>query len=272
MDSFNPANFIRLEDFQGGRIWTANIERFKSKLLAVIKENDVSMEMLDDIFDVILADKKPWKPYEDTEWVISIKPFPYFEIIMIYNEEDEEEGFPAELRIFYSKSSLKVPTEDTYVLTQLYLEFMEIFCRTGIVIIDTEDLISLEKYAEAHEDLEPEKVLWDIIGQRFQPIEVIGGKTAALIAPKIGSEFLTKWEREPNVEWVLRKKVFLDLDIYYVKYVEGNKRKLRMYYSISVIRYDARLMTFFGWIFLNGIIREARKILGDKMPKISKYL
>ncbi|MHC1591957.1 MAG: DUF3786 domain-containing protein [Candidatus Helarchaeales archaeon] len=271
-DEFKSENYIRLEDFQGGRIWTASVESYKKRLIETIKEYEVSQEYLNEIFQLILAEVKEWKPYEDTAWVISIKPFPYFEILMIYNEEDEEEGFPAEIRIYYSKSSLRVPTEDTYVITELYLEFIEIFCKTNLVIIETDNLISLERFAEAHEDLEPEKVLWDVIGQRFAPVEVIDRDTARKVAPNINSEFIEEWKIESDVEWVIKKPLFLDLNIYYVKFIEDQKRKLRIYYNMSVIRYDARLISFFSWIFLNAIIREARLILGDKMPRISKYL
>lgn len=270
MQSFTAENYIRLEDFEGGRIWVANVERSKRQLLKNLR--DISEEKLKEIFKIILAEERNWKIYEDTAWVISIKPLPYFEILIVFNEEDEEEGFPAELRIFYSKTSLAVPTEDAYVFTHIYLDFMSSFCKGNIIIMETPDLMSLEKFAEAHDDLDPEKVSWDVIGQRFAPIEVIDQETIKSISRTIDGEYMGRWDRESNVDWVIKIKIFIDLDIYYVKFVENEKKKLRIYYTMSVIHYEARPITYFGWLFLNTIIREARKILGDKLPRLSKYL
>ncbi len=190
--------------------------------------------------------------------------------MLIFDQGDEE--FPSELTTYYEKTSLEVPTEDAYVFTESYLELMIQIARSqNILIIDTNDLISLGDLADKHPDLERNKVRDDIIVQRFEPIKYINRETAMKVASNLKVNFMSEWEFE-KADWVLGFKLFEDLSIFYVKYWDNSKPEMEIYYHVSVLKYDLHLIMNFSWLFLNTVIREGRKILGDEMPRISKFL
>jgi len=267
-EKFDALKFIKLTNFSGGWIWVSHIEEQINKLLPYLET--ISKEKLNEIWNIICAIEKPWKPYSDTEFCIFINPLPNFVILLIFNKGDEE--FPSELKIFYQKSSLVVPTEDAYVFTEIYLEIIRQIAKAeNILIIETPDLISLEDFAEKHPDLDRENISHNIIGQRFKPIIYIDKITAKSIASNLKINYIAEWEHD-KAEWAVEFRLFEDLSIFYVKCWEGSKINLKIYYQISVLKYDFEIIANFSWLFLNAIIREARKIMGDRLPKISEFL
>ncbi|MFX1451432.1 MAG: DUF3786 domain-containing protein [Promethearchaeota archaeon] len=267
-DSFDHSKFIKLTNFSGGWIWVSHVNEHINKLLPLL--DAISKEKLKEIWLIIGAEEKPWKPYEDTVFCVIISPLPDFIILLVFNKGDEE--FPSELKVFYDKKSLSVPTEDAYVFTEIYLELIRQIAKSeNILIIETQDIISLGDLAEKHPNLEREKILHDIIGQRFEPITYIDQKTAKAIADSLEIDFLPDWKHEKS-EWALEFKLFQDLSIFYIKYSQKASSNLKIYYHVSVLKYNLEIIMNFSWLFLNAIIREGRKILGDKMPKISEFL
>jgi len=268
IEEFKSSEFVKLTNFSGGWIWVPHINEKIEKLIPILET--ISREKLKEVWNFIRAIEKPWKPYTDTEFCVLIKPLPNFGFLLIFSRGDEE--FPSELITYYEKVTLEVPTEDVYVFSESYLELiLNIAKARNILIIDTLDLITLGDLAEKHPDLDREKARHDIIGQRFEPVKVIDRKAAQTIASKLGAKFLEEWEFDDE-EWALEFKLFEDLSIYYVLFKKDNELDMKIYYNVSVLKLDSHLILAFSWLFLNAIIREARKILGDKMPKISKYL
>ncbi len=267
-DSFDSSRFIKLTNFSGGWIWVSHVDEHINKLLPYLEK--ISKEKLKEIWTIIGAEEKSWKPYEDTEFCVIINPLPDFVLLLVYNEGDEE--FPSELKYFYEKKSLSVPTEDAYVFTEIYLEMIRQIAKSeNILIIETPDIISLGDLADKHPDLEREKILHDIIGQRFEPIKYIDRKTANTIAKNLKIEIIPNWEHEKS-EWALEFELFQDLSIFYIKYLEDSSPNLKIYFHVSILKYNLEIIINFSWLFLNAIIREGRKILGNKMPKISEFL
>lgn len=267
-EKFDFSKFIKLTNFSGGWIWVSHVDEKIKNLLPCLET--ISKEKLQEIWNIIGAIEKPWKPYTDTEFCVLINPIPDFKFLLIFNRGDEE--FPSELKTFYEKSSLAVPTEDAYVFSETYLELItQIAEAENIIIIETPDLISLGDLADKYPDLDREIIIHDIIGQRFEPLKYIDKLTAEKIAPSLKVNVVHEWEYD-NSEWTIEFKLFQDLSIFYVKYWENSKLNLKIYYHISVLKYDLQIITNFSWLFLNAIIREGRKLLGDKMPRISEYL
>ncbi|MHA1379588.1 MAG: DUF3786 domain-containing protein [Candidatus Helarchaeota archaeon] len=267
-DRFDFSNFIKLTNFSGGWVWVSHINQKIRMLLPYLEK--ISKEKLHEIWELIRAEEKPWKPYPDIEFCVLIKPISNFGFLLIFRRGDEE--FPSELITYYEKTSLEVPTEDAYVFSEVYLELIiQIAKAQNILIIDTPDLITLRDLADKHPDLEKEKVYHDIIGQRFEPLKVIDQKTAEKIASKLNINYISEWGIDKAI-WVLEFNILEDLSIYYVLCYKDSGLDMKIYYNASVLKYEPFIITNFSWLFLNAIIREGRKILGDKMPKISEYL
>ncbi len=52
------------------------------------------------------------RPYASIQWVLRLKPFRPLELYLLFDLDPE---FGADLRVFYARKSLAVPTEDAYV-------------------------------------------------------------------------------------------------------------------------------------------------------------
>ncbi|NHI93844.1 MAG: DUF3786 domain-containing protein [Candidatus Lokiarchaeota archaeon] len=261
-------DLIKLNNFKGGLIWERNIENAKKK--AVLELEKISDEKLDEIFDLILAKKVNLSIFEDSEWTILLNPLPDFIIYITFMLKDEE--FPSDMKIFYSKSSLSVPTEDAYVITDIYLNFLVYLANSEILFeIESDQLISLEEFCKNSTVLDAKKVYHDIITQREVPLKEIKAPIIKKIVKILDMEYIEDFD-EKYLEWVVKEKLFKDLDIYYLKINENNEIKFNIYMSISILHYDPILIFYYLWIPLNAIIREARKIMGDSLTKISKYL
>jgi len=261
-------DLIKLNNFKGGRIWERNIEVTKKKALNPLE--NVSEEKLDEIFDLMLGKKVTLTTFEDAEWTIFLNPLPEFKIYITFMLKDEE--FPSDIKIFYSKSSLSIPTEDAYVMTHIYLEtLISQIKMQALFEIESEQLFSLEDYCSKAEGLDAEKVYQDIISQREIPLKEIKASVVKKIVDKLGMEYIDDFEQE-NLEWAVKIRLFKDLDIHYIKFNENNEIKFNIYMSIGVLHYDPTQIIYYLWIPLNAIIRQARKIMGDSLTKISKHL
>lgn len=262
------SDLIKLNNFKGGRIWERNIEVSKKKALEPLE--NVSEEKLEEIFDLILAKKVTITTFEDADWTILLNPLPDFKIYITFMLKDEE--FPSDIKIFYSKSSLSVPTEDAYVITYIYLDnIVSQIKMQALFEIQSDQIFSLEEYCDKAEGLDAGKVHHDIITQRVIPLKEIKTPVVKQIVGKLGMEYIDDFDQE-NVEWAVKIRLFKDLDIHYIKFVENEEIKFNIYMSIGVLHYDPSLIIYYLWIPLNAMIREARKIMGDSLTKISKYL
>ncbi len=261
-------DLIKLNNFQGGRIWERNIEIAKNKALHPLEE--VSDEKLDEIFELLLAKKVILSTFENADWTIFLNPLPDFKLYITFISKDEE--FPSDIKIFYSKSSLSVPTEDAYVITHIYLEILVSLVKMQALFeIESDQLFSLEDYCNKAQGLDGEKVYQDIILQRKVPLKEINASVVKKIVEKLGMDYIDDFDEE-NLEWAVKIKLFKDLDIYYIKTNKNGKINFNIYMSIGVLHYDPSQIIYYLWMPLNAMIREARKIMGDSLPKISKYL
>ena len=261
-------DLIKLNNFKGGRIWERNIEDAKKRVIPILEE--VAEEKLDEIFSLILAEKVIISTFQDSEWTILLNPLPDFKFFITFMLKDEE--FPSDIKIFYTKSSLSVPTEDAYVITETYLDLIENLAKSQALFeIESDQLFSLDTFCKNSIVLDFKKVYHDIITQREVPLKEIKSEVIKKIVYKLGMEYVEEFDEE-NLEWALKKKLFKDLDVYYIKINENHKIKFNIYMSIGVLHYDPNLILYLLWIPLNAIIREARKIMGDSLTKISEYL
>jgi hypothetical protein len=67
----------------------------------------------------------PGRPYATIRWVMRLKPFRPMELYLLF-DLDPEFGF--DLRVFYARKSLAVPTEDAYVFAW---DFVALLARYG---------------------------------------------------------------------------------------------------------------------------------------------
>ncbi|MHA1426909.1 MAG: DUF3786 domain-containing protein [Candidatus Helarchaeota archaeon] len=235
---FNSANYITLRQFQGGWIWLKNINNTSSRIIPILQQ--LSSTQVEQIAELLKGESLPWQIFDDTQWVIRLIPLPDFIILIVFNSDEE---FGSALKIFYHRSSLAIPTEDTYVFTEIFLEFLAKLAKDRLLKGDTH---------ESGEELISDK------------------ETAEQISKSLEIAFFAGDWRDDQVLWGLKFEILDNLHLFIS--LPKDKKKIQIYYSRNVLNFDSRRILFFVYLYCNAIIREARKILGDALPKLSEYL
>jgi len=268
-DDFNLANYITLKQFEGGWIWVKNIAEATARILPSLAK--LSMDELRGIADLLNAAVLEWQLFSDTQWILRLIPLPDFIILYVFNQDEE---FGSDLKVFYHKTSLKVPTEDAYVFTEYFLELIGVLAKDGIEKAAStqfqDELINLGDLMEKVDPGNKEKVWRDVIGQREEPLLKIDQVTAEQIGQLLNIQFFTGEWYGSQVAWCLEFTLLKNLSIYVALSVTENK--IQVYYTKNVLNFGSRRIGFFTVLYCNAIIREARILLGDALPKLSKYL
>jgi hypothetical protein len=184
------------------------------------------------------------KFYQSVTWSIRVRPLPYLEILMLLSLDPE---FGNDFFTYYSRSALgQVPTEDIIVYSWVY---MALLAREGNRILGGQE----PKY-------EKEEMAQALPEERLKVFKYIDPRTARKVAEKIGG----KSRDEEGAAWAVEKEPVPGFKITYA--LKGEKGE---------IVYNNEMLKRFGyfhdflWLYCNAIIRESRKILGDKLPKLS---
>ncbi len=266
---FESANYITLRQFQGGWIWLKNIDEASTRIIPVLHQ--LSLENVRRIAEALNAEVLPWKIFDNTQWVIRITPLPDFIILIVFNHDEE---FGSDLKIFYHRSSLQVPTEDAYVFTEIFLEFLGTLAKSALIKTEFEhksdEIIRLSDLLARIDPSTKEKMWNDLVGQREVPLLQIDKDTASMISEILKAQFSTGVWQNIKIDWGIQFKILRNLELYIV--LPEEKTRINVYYSKNVLNFDFRWVLFFVYLYCNAIIREARKILGDALPKLSDYL
>jgi hypothetical protein len=258
-----------MKQFEGGWIWMKNIKEFSQNAISILEKNEGQFD-LDKITQKIKGELiTDWKIYADTEWIIKFQPFMNDYLLFIYNKNEE---FGSEIKIFFNKQFLRdVPTEDAYCFVELYLKQLIRYIDTPIhETLISGDNLTIDELLDIVDKENKEKLKHEILEIRAQIINKIPKDPELLndIAKKLdGNFFLDRWDNN-KIDWCLSFFPLKNVEIFNVL----KDGKYHVFYSTQVLNLEPRDILFFTWLFCNAIIREARKKLGDKLPKLSKYL
>lgn len=268
-NEFNSANYITLKQFDGGWIWLKNINEASIRILPYLSK--LTLVEMRKVADLLNGDILEWKLFNDTQWILRLMPLHDFIILYVLNVDEE---FGSDLKIFYHKSSIKVPTEDAYVFTEYYMELIGVLAKQGVEKAAStqfqNELISFQELLDKIDPANTEKMWHDIIGQREAPLIKIDKITSEQISQLLKIQRFTGEWQGITMEWCLKFDLLKHLSIYIG--LSAAPSEMKVYYTKNVLNFESRRILFFTWLFCNAIIREARKILGDALPKLSKYL
>ncbi|MHA1311075.1 MAG: DUF3786 domain-containing protein [Candidatus Helarchaeota archaeon] len=266
-DNIEVKDLVSMRQFEGGWIWIKNIDEFSQKVVNALNKN-YGKYNIKTIAGFLNGKVINFKIYNDTEWIIKIEPFPTTFLLIVYNENEE---FGPEIKIFFNKTFLKmVPTEDAYVFIELYLRYLEYLIETPKIMEFKimGDIISFDHILEISNVEDKEKIKHDILEIRSNIIEKISQNVIKNISKNLGAHFINGNWNNMEIDWGLSFSPLKDIIIYNVM----NKDGYQVFFSSSILKLRARDVFFFTWLYCNAIIRESRKILGNKLPKLSKYL
>jgi len=266
--SISTNELITIKQFEGGWIWVKNIEEFSSKFIDIYEKNmkKIDIEIVSNLLNCKI--EYNWKLYDDTEWILIYEAFPEMYLIFVYNKNDE---FGSELKIFFNKLFLKeIPTEDAYCFVELLLKSLTRIYETpeALKMKISGDIITIEELLDLTDPKNKEKLREEIIEIRSNILKQISKDIVKDISRKIKGEFISGKILNFDIDWGIKFNPFKEIEFI----ISLIKDKVEIFYSMSSVKFPARDVLFFTWLYCNAIIRESRKILGNKLPKLSKYL
>ncbi len=208
---------------------------------------------------LLRAEVLPGRPYASVRWVLRLVPFRPLELYLLYDQDPE---FGADLRVFYARKSLAVPTEDAYVFAW---DLVAILARYG-----------RGAYALAEAGPGPEWLSWtDFASAATGPMQEVSlgarEEVLFLLTPEVVEVALRRMDRGTlalvDQGWQVVWPLLGDLSFRFK--VAGGATDLA-FDSHGARKYGPEFLASFAWLFLNALLRESRQV-DPSLPQLSRY-
>jgi hypothetical protein len=235
-------DYVSLKEFDGGSGWYAKVHADGLRFLKIFER--LPADRLDDVARPMGGRVVDKKPYDNVAWTIQVQPLPYLEILLMLSLDPE---FGNDFFTYYSRSALgNTPTEDIIVYSWVYISLL---AREGNRVLGGPEL----KY-------EKEEMAEALLEERLKVFKHIDAETAKKVAESIGA----RSKKVEGAMWAIEKEPVPSFKIIYLQ--KGQTGQI-IYDKGTVNQFD--YFNDFLWLYCNAIIRESRKILGGRMPKLS---
>jgi hypothetical protein len=238
----DSGDYISLKEFDGGQAWAAHVHADGLRFLNIFER--LSSENIIEVAHSMGGQVSEKKFYESVAWAVQVRPLPYLEVLMVLTLDPE---FGNDFLTYYSRSALgQVPTEDIIAYSWVYTALL---AKDGTKVLGGQE----PKFAK-------EEMAQALLDERLEVFKYIDSATITKVAEKIGGRRI----EVDGAAWAVEKEPVPGFKITYALRAEKGE-----------ILYDSQVLEKFGyfhdflWLYCNAIIRESRKILGDKLPKLS---
>lgn len=199
------------------------------------------------------------RPYATIRWVLRVAPFRPLELFLLFDQDPE---FGADLRIFYARKSLAVPTEDAYVFAWDYVALLARYGRGKF---------SLENSGPGREWLP----FADFAPQSTGPMQEVSLGAREEILAKVAPEVVEVAVRRMDCgsfaqgedSWEVTWPLLGDLAF---RFRYGPKGCEMAFDSVGARKYAPEFLLSFAWLYINGLLRECRQV-DDSLPRLSRY-
>jgi hypothetical protein len=238
----DTGEFVSLKEFDGGTGWDARVHSDGLRFIKVFEQ--LSGEKLKEVVRAVGGEIVDRKLYESVAWSVKVRPLPYLEVLMVLSLDPE---FGNDFFTYYSRSALgKVPTEDIIVYSWV---FAALLAKEGKRVLNEQEFSS-EKLEMAEAPIE----------ERLRVLKYIDPATAKTVADAIGGKSKTF----EGSSWAIEKEPVPGFKITYL--LRGQNGEV--IFDKGMLQKFIHFENFL-WLYCNAIIRESRKILGDKIPRLS---
>ena len=199
------------------------------------------------------------RPYASIQWVLLLKPFRPLELYLLF-DYDQDHG--ADLRVFYARKSLTVPTEDAYVFAWDYLAVVARYGRGTFSLENSgpgPEWLPFMDFAPADSGPIQEVTL----GAREEILEKVTPEVVEVAVRRMDCGSFAQTQDSWEVVW----PVLGDLS-FRLRY--GSQGFEMAFDSVGARKYGRDFLMSFAWLYINGLLRECRQV-DDSLPKLSRY-
>ncbi|MGA9755919.1 MAG: hypothetical protein WBV23_12350 [Desulfobaccales bacterium] len=249
---------MSLGHFEAGGGWEAQIRQYVRKKyrqdLAGLA--DLDPQALAGLFRGELV---AGRPYATIQWVLRVVPFRPLEMYLLFDQDPE---FGMDLRVFYARKSLAVPTEDAYVFAWDYVALLARYGRGTFGLENAGPGLAWLPFSDfAPEGAGPMK---DVsLGAREEILEKVGPAVVEVAVRRMDCGSFARRDDFWEVTW----PILGDLAFRFRYRPAGAEMAFD---SRGARKYGPEILMSFTWLYINGLLRECRQV-DASLPKLSRY-
>ena len=254
-----PYDLVSLGQFETGWGWEAQIRQYARKKYRQDLEGlrGLDPELLARLLGGEILEGRP---YASIQWVLRVKPFRPLELYLFF-DYDRDHG--ADLRVFYARKSLIVPTEDAYVFAWDYLAVIARYGRGSF---------PLEEAAPGKEWLPFRDFAAGLsgplenvsLGPRRELLLMAAPEVVEVASRRLDSGVYHAIPDGWEVIWPILG------DCAYRLQVAAGELQIA-FDDHGARKYAPELLISFAWLYLNALLRECRQV-DPALPSLSRYL
>ncbi len=249
---------MTLGQFEAGSGWEAQVrqyvrKKYRQDLAGLI---GVAPEALAALFRGELLSGRP---YATIRWAMRITPFRPLEVFLLYDDDPE---FGTDLRIFFARKSLAVPTEDAYVFAWDYVALLARYGRGQFPLENQGPGPEWLPFTDfAPDSAGPMKEV--SLGAREEILEVLSPEVVEVARRRMDCGTFVQRSQGWEVVW----PVLGDLSF---RFRWGLPREEMAFDSFGARKYGPEFLLSFAWLYINALLRECRQV-DPALPRLSRY-
>ena len=199
------------------------------------------------------------RPYASVQWVLLLKPFRPLELYLLFDLDPE---FGADLRVFYARKSLAVPTEDAYVFAW---NFVALLARYGRGAYALEEAGPGPEWLNFADFAAPAAgPMQDVsLGAREELLPLLTPEVVEVALRRLDCGTFTGLDGGWQVVWPILG------DLAYRFRMAGGASEMA-FDSVGARKYGPEFLTSFSWLYLNALLRACRQV-DASLPQLSRY-
>jgi hypothetical protein len=199
------------------------------------------------------------RPYATIQWVMRVAPFRPLELFLLFDQDPE---FGTDLRVFYARKSLAVPTEDAYVFAWDYVALLARYGRGTFALENAGPGPEWRLFSDfAPEGAGPMK---DVsLGAREEILAKVAPEVVEVAVRRMDCGSFAPQEDFWQVTWPLLGDLAF-------RFRYGRRGAEMAFDSHGARKYGPEFLMSFAWLYINGLLRECRQV-DDSLPKLSRY-
>jgi|GEM_PF-419779 len=254
-----PYDLVVLRDFEAGWGWDAQLTGLMRK------KYRRDLEGLRDLDPGRLAaclggEALRERPHAAVAWFIRLRPFRPLELFFLLESDPE---FGTALRLFYSRGSLTVPTEDAYTFGWDYVALLARYGRGEFPLAPAGPGSGWITFADIEARGAGPLQRYALTG-RGEVLPLIGAEVAAAALERLGRG---ECRGAVGDDWEAVLPVLPDLVLRLA--VAGGEVEVAVD-DRGAAKYAPEFLLSFAWLYLNAFIREARRV-DAALPRLSHY-
>jgi len=251
---------VTLGQFEAGGGWEAQVRQYARKKYRRDLEGLLPLDPIP-LARLMGGEVLEGRPYASIQWVLRVKPFRPLEVFLLF---DYDEEFGGDLRVFYARKSLMVPTEDAYVFAWNYLALLARYGRGDFPLEEAApgpEWLPFRDFATAAQAETMENVY---LAPRRELLLLASPEVVEVAVRRLDAGAYQALAGGWEIAWPLLGDLLYRLRVsageVEVAFDEHGARK-----------YAPEFLLSFSWLYLNAMLRECRQV-DPALPSLSRYL